>query len=177
MKLDKEAGRICRWVATDGRIVGSRRTGTGLCGGEEREKKKEKEENEGKRRTGSQKQGGKKSRKRRNARDQDGGALCTLDRERKRERERERDTAGTKQQWKPWQNGDNCVGNAARLLPLFKPKGCNCKCQAAHFTARTHDTSGHWRRESTPIHRYTLCSALHRHAGLPYTRRFDELRE
>lgn len=46
-----------------------------------------------------------------------------------------------KQEWKPWQNGDNCVGNAARLLPLFKPKGCNCKCQAAHFTPRAHDTS------------------------------------
>lgn len=46
-----------------------------------------------------------------------------------------------KQEWKPRQNGDNCVGNAARLLPLFKPKGCNCKCQAAHFTPRAHDTS------------------------------------
>ena len=48
------------------------------------EKKKRKQ---GEKKNRQPETGGKKSRKRRNARDQDGGALCTLDRERERERE------------------------------------------------------------------------------------------
>ena len=54
MKLDEEAGKICRWVATDESLVP---VGLGLVCAEERRKKKK--ENKGKRRTGSQKQGGK----------------------------------------------------------------------------------------------------------------------
>lgn len=38
-----------------------------------------------------------------------------------------------------------------RLLPLFKPKACNCKCQAAHFAVRTHDTFGRSRRASRNV--------------------------
>lgn len=46
------------------------------------------------------------------------------------------------------EDGDNCARQCTRLLPLFKPKACNCKCQATHFAVRTHDTFGRSRRAS-----------------------------
>lgn len=81
MGLDEEAGRICRWVATDESLVP---VGLGLvCAEERREREREKKKKiRGKEEQAARNRGGKKSRKRRNARDQDGGALCTLDRER-----------------------------------------------------------------------------------------------
>lgn len=46
------------------------------------------------------------------------------------------------------EDGDNCARQCTRLLPLFRPKACNCKCQATHFAVRTHDTFGRSRRAS-----------------------------
>lgn len=71
MEIEEEAGRIRGWAAADESRVP---VGLGLvCGGEEKKAARNR---------------GKKSRKRRNARDQDGGALCALDRERRKARNR-----------------------------------------------------------------------------------------